>query len=134
MGLRPCGCGLQSDAVDQAHGGTGMSAPANYELGGRWRIRRGRHLKSRHLYLRGPATITITDRGRGQASLDIKYRGSSIAFTCEGFDKWTTFTATVPRTTRRPLYRDRVRLSKRRRSHPLTIFLQEPASSVAQRF
>jgi hypothetical protein len=47
-----------------------------------------------HLDLCGPATITITDHGRGeiafgalQAGLDIEYSRSSVGFTWQGFDE-----------------------------------------------
>jgi hypothetical protein len=47
-----------------------------------------------YLDLSGPATITITDHGRGeiafgalQAGLEIEYSRSSIGFTWEGFDE-----------------------------------------------
>jgi hypothetical protein len=56
--------------------------------------RRGRHGDRDHLDLCGPATITITDYGRGeiafgalQAGLDIEYSCSSVGFTWEGFDE-----------------------------------------------
>ena len=71
-----------------------MSAPANCRFVGRWRIIEADIWDRDHLDLCGPATITITDHGRGeiafgalQAGLDIEYSRSSVGFTCEGFDE-----------------------------------------------
>ena len=71
-----------------------MSAPANCALVGRWRIVEADIWDRDHLDLCGPATITITDHGRGeiafgalQAGLDIEYSRSSVGFTWEGFDE-----------------------------------------------
>jgi hypothetical protein len=43
-----------------------MSAPANCKLVGRWRIVKADIWDRDHLDLCGPATITITDHGRGE--------------------------------------------------------------------
>jgi hypothetical protein len=71
-----------------------MSAPAGCKLVGRWRIVEADIWDRAYLNLSGPATITITDDGRGeiafgalQASLDIEYSRSSIGFTWQGFDE-----------------------------------------------
>ena len=71
-----------------------MSAPANCQLVGRWRIIEADIWDRDHLDLRGPAMMTITDHGRGeialgalQAGLDIEYSRSSIGFTWQGFDE-----------------------------------------------
>lgn len=71
-----------------------MSAPANCRLVGRWRIVEADIWDQTYLDLSGPATITITDHGRGeiafgalQAGLDIEYSRSSVGFTWEGFDE-----------------------------------------------
>lgn len=71
-----------------------MSAPANCQLVGRWLIVEADIWDRDYLALSGPATITITDHGRGeiafgalQAGLDIEYSRSSIGFTWEGFDE-----------------------------------------------
>ena len=71
-----------------------MSAPANCKLVGRWRIVEADIWDRDYLDLSGPATITITDHGRGeiafgalQAGLDIEYSRSSVGFTWEGFDE-----------------------------------------------
>jgi hypothetical protein len=71
-----------------------MSAPANCKLVGRWRIVKADIWDRAYLDLSGPATITITDHGRGeiafgalQATLDIEYSRSSVGFTWEGFDE-----------------------------------------------
>ncbi len=71
-----------------------MSAPANCELVGRWRIVEADIWDRDYLDLCGPAMITITDHGRGeiafgamQATLDIEYSRSSVGFTWEGFDE-----------------------------------------------
>jgi hypothetical protein len=71
-----------------------MSAPANCKRVGRWRIVEADIWDRDHLDLCGPATITITDHGRGeiafgalQAGLDIEYSRSSVGFTREGFDE-----------------------------------------------
>jgi hypothetical protein len=67
-----------------------MSAPAptNCKLIGRWRIVGADIWDRDYLDLRGPATITITDHGRGeiafgalQAGLNIEYSRSSVGFT-----------------------------------------------------
>ena len=70
-----------------------MSAPANCKLVGRWRIVKADIWDRDHLDLCGPATITITDHGRGeiafgalQAGLDIEYSRLSVGFTWEGCD------------------------------------------------
>ncbi len=71
-----------------------MSAPANCQLVGRWRIVEADIWDRDYLDLCGPATITITDHGQGeiafgalQARLDIEYSRSSVGFTWEGFDE-----------------------------------------------
>jgi hypothetical protein len=71
-----------------------MSAPAGCKLVGRWRIVEADIWDRAYLHLGGPATITITDDGRGeiafgalQAGLDIEYSRSSIGFTWQGFDE-----------------------------------------------
>ena len=71
-----------------------MSAPANCQLVGRWRIVEADIWDRDHLDLCGPATITITGHGRGeiafgalQAGLDIEYSRTSIDFTWGGFDE-----------------------------------------------
>jgi hypothetical protein len=71
-----------------------MSAPANCKLIGRWRIVGADIWHRDYLDLCGPATITITNHGRGgiafgalQAGLDIEYSRSSVGFTWEGFDE-----------------------------------------------
>jgi hypothetical protein len=72
----------------------GMSAPANCQLVGRWRIVAADIWDRDHLDFCGPATITITDHGHGeiafgalQVGLDIEYRRSSVGFTWERFDE-----------------------------------------------
>jgi hypothetical protein len=71
-----------------------MSAPANCELVGRWRIVEADIWDRDYLDLCGPATITIIDHGRGEiafgafrAGLDIESSRSSVGFTWEGFDE-----------------------------------------------
>jgi hypothetical protein len=71
-----------------------MSAPANCELVGRWRIVEADIWDRDHLDLCGPAMITITDHGHGeisfgalQASLDIEYSRTSVGFNWEGSDE-----------------------------------------------
>jgi hypothetical protein len=71
-----------------------MSAPANCQLVGSWRIVEADIWDRDHLDLCGPAMITITDKGRGeivfgalQASLDIEYSRTSVGFIWEGFDE-----------------------------------------------
>ncbi|MGD0564293.1 MAG: hypothetical protein ABSA66_14535 [Roseiarcus sp.] len=71
-----------------------MSAPANSELVGRWRIVESDIWAHDHLDLCGPTMITIADHGRGeialgplQAGLDIEYSRSSVGFTWAGFDE-----------------------------------------------
>jgi hypothetical protein len=64
-----------------------MSAPANCQLVGSWRIVEADIWDRDHLDLCGPAMITITDKARGeivfgalQASLDIEYSRTSVGF------------------------------------------------------
>jgi hypothetical protein len=71
-----------------------MSAPANCQLVGRWRIFEADIWDRDHLDLCGPAAITINDHGRGEiafgaleASLEIAYGHASIDFTWIGFDE-----------------------------------------------
>jgi hypothetical protein len=71
-----------------------VSAPANCQLIGRWRIVEADIWDRDYLDLCGPAAITITDHGHGeiafgalQAGLDLEYSRSSIGFTWEGFDE-----------------------------------------------
>jgi hypothetical protein len=71
-----------------------VSAQANCQLIGRWRIVEVEIWDHDHLDLCGPAMITITDHGRGeiafgalQAGLDLEYSRTSIGFTWEGFDE-----------------------------------------------
>jgi len=71
-----------------------MSASANCQLVGRWRIVEADLWDRDYLDFCGPAMITIADHGRGeiafgalQAGLDIDYNRSSIGFTWEGFDE-----------------------------------------------
>src|ERR1700722_18747207 len=94
MGLHFRSRRLQSGAASQARGGTEMSAPANCQLVGRWRIVEADIWDHAHLDLCGPATITITEHGRGeialgalQAGLDIECSRSSVGFTWENFDE-----------------------------------------------
>jgi hypothetical protein len=79
-----------------------MSAPANCKLVGRWRIVKADIWDRDHLDLCGPATITITDHGRGeiafgalQAGLDIEYSRLSVGFTWEGSDEMDESPATA---------------------------------------
>ncbi len=62
-----------------------MSAPANCQLVGNWRIVEADIWDRDYLDLCGPATITITGHGQGEiafgalrAGLDIEYSRSSI--------------------------------------------------------
>ena len=71
-----------------------MSAPAGCKLIGRWRIVEADLWDRSHLDLCGPATITISDQGRGEiafgalrAALDIEYSRDSVGFTWEGSDE-----------------------------------------------
>ncbi len=71
-----------------------MSAPANCELVGRWRIVEADIWDRDYLDLCGLAMIMIDDHGRGeiafgalQATLDIEYSRSSVGFAWEGFDE-----------------------------------------------
>ena len=71
-----------------------MSAPANCQLVGRWRIVEADIWDRDYLDLCGPATIKIAGDGSGeiafgalQAGLDIEYSRSSIAFAWVGFDE-----------------------------------------------
>jgi hypothetical protein len=71
-----------------------VSAPANCQLIGRWRIVEADIWDRDYLDLCGPAAITITDHGHGeiafgalQAGLDLAYSRSSIGFTWEGIDE-----------------------------------------------
>ena len=62
MGLHLRSRRLQSGAAAEAAGGAGMSAPANCQLVGRWRIVEADLWDRAHLDLCGPATLTITAR------------------------------------------------------------------------
>jgi hypothetical protein len=71
-----------------------MTAPANCQIIGRWRIVEADIWDRTHLDLVGPATITIGADGRGeiafgalQAGLDLEYGRSMVFFTWEGFDE-----------------------------------------------
>ena len=71
-----------------------MKAPANCRLIGRWRIVEADIWDRAYLNLSGPATMTITEYGRGEiafgaleAGLDIEYSRSSVGFTWAGFDE-----------------------------------------------
>ncbi|MGJ0394138.1 MAG: hypothetical protein ACR650_15555 [Methylocystis sp.] len=71
-----------------------MSAPANCKIVGRWRIVEADIWDRDYLDLCGPAAIVIGADGRGeiafgamQATLDIEYGPTSIAFTWIGFDE-----------------------------------------------
>ncbi|MBU6528746.1 hypothetical protein OGR47_18050 [Methylocystis sp. MJC1] len=61
-----------------------MSAPANCKIVGRWRIVEADIWDRDYLDLCGPAAIVI---GAMQATLDIEYGPTSIAFTWIGFDE-----------------------------------------------
>ena len=71
-----------------------MSAPAGCRLVGRWRIVEADIWDQAYLDLCGPAKIIIGATGRGeiafgamQATLDVEYGPTSIAFTWIGFDE-----------------------------------------------
>jgi hypothetical protein len=71
-----------------------MSAAANCQLVGRWRIVEADIWDRDHLDLCGPATLTINDDGRGEiafgaldACLHIAYGRTSIDFTWNGSDE-----------------------------------------------
>jgi len=71
-----------------------MSAPAGCKLVGRWRIVEADLWDRDYLDLCGPAEIVIGAEGCGeiafgamQATLDIEYGPTSIAFTWMGFDE-----------------------------------------------
>ena len=71
-----------------------MSAPAGCKLVGRWRIVEANIWDRAYLDLCGPAKIVIGADGRGeiafgamQATLDVEYGPTSIAFTWIGCDE-----------------------------------------------
>jgi len=71
-----------------------MSAPMGCKLVGRWRIVEADIWDRAYLDLCGPAKIIIGATGRGeiafgamQATLDVEYGPTSIAFTWIGFDE-----------------------------------------------
>ncbi|MCA8934407.1 MAG: hypothetical protein KDA49_18145 [Rhodospirillaceae bacterium] len=71
-----------------------MTAPANCQLIGRWRIIEADLWDRNHLDLVGPATLTIGANGHGeitfgalQASLDFEYGRSIVYFTWEGCEE-----------------------------------------------
>jgi hypothetical protein len=71
-----------------------VSAPADCQLLGRWRIVEADILDRDHLELFGPAVITIGAEGHGEiafgpmeAGLEIAYGRTSIDFTWIGFDE-----------------------------------------------
>jgi len=71
-----------------------MSAPANRQIVGRWRIVEADIWDRGHVDLCGPATLTIKDDGRGEiafgaleAVLEVAYGRASIDFTWNGCDE-----------------------------------------------
>lgn len=71
-----------------------MSAPADCQLIGRWRIVEADLWDCGYLNLSGPATVTIGADNTGeiafgalQASLDLNYGPSMVFFTWAGFDE-----------------------------------------------
>ena len=85
---------LQSRAVAEVAGGANMSAPANCQLIGRWRIVEADLWDRDHLDLVDPATITIETDNHGeiafgalQAGLDLSYGPNMVFFTWTGFDE-----------------------------------------------
>jgi hypothetical protein len=71
-----------------------MSAPADCKLVGRWQIVEADIWERDYLDLCGPAAIVISADGRGeiafgamQATLDVEYGPTSIAFTWIGCDE-----------------------------------------------
>jgi len=75
-----------------------MSAPAGCKLVGRWRIVEADIWDRDYLDLCGPAAILIGADGRGeiafgamQATLDVEYGSTSIAFTWMGCDEMDEF-------------------------------------------
>jgi hypothetical protein len=94
MGFHLRGGGLQSGSVAETDGGADRSAPAGCKLVGRWRIVEADLWDRDYLDLCGPAEIVIGAEGRGeiafgamQATLDIEYSRSSVAFAWAGFDE-----------------------------------------------
>src|SRR5208282_3665656 len=80
--------GLQSRATAETHGGIDVSAPANCQLVGRWRIVEADLWDRDYLDLCGPAAITVGAEGCGEIAfgamegcLDIEYSRLSITFT-----------------------------------------------------
>jgi len=71
-----------------------MRAPAGCKLVGRWRIVEADIWDQDYLDLYGPATVVIGADGRGhiaframQATLDVEYGPTSVAFEWIGFDE-----------------------------------------------
>lgn len=71
-----------------------MSAPADCQLIGRWRIEKADIWDRDYLELSGPATMTIGANNHGeiafgamQATLDLGYSPSMVFFTWAGFDE-----------------------------------------------
>ena len=112
--------------LPKLHGGADMTAPADCQLIGRWRIVEADLWDRGYLDLGGPATITIGADNNGeiafgalQAGLDLSYSPSMVFFTWGGCDEMDEVTGDGSRrTARRRLDRDHIRLSQRRRGHP----------------
>ena len=71
-----------------------MSAPADCQLIGRWRITQADLWDTDHLDLCGPAKIIIDEDGHGeitfgalQAGFDLEYSHSIVFFTWAGYDE-----------------------------------------------
>jgi hypothetical protein len=122
-----------------------MSAPANCQFVGRWRIVEADIWDQAYLDLCGPATITITDHGRGeiafgalQAGLDIEHsRSSSHVNPTEGSTKWTKSLATDPpnsTTTVRSRSNSPITTATKPSSKRNGRLLQQPASCLVPAF
>ena len=102
-----------------------MKAPANCRLIGRWRIVEADLWDRAHLDLCGPAALTITAQGGEiafsalEADLEVEYARDLIGFHWAGCEEGDELEGERNRRTPgRWLPRDRVRISKRRRSRP----------------
>lgn len=94
VGLHLRGRRLQSGAGAQALGGVEMTAPAGWQLIGRWRIIEADLWDRGYLNLGGPATIATGPDNNGeiafgalQAGLDRSYSPSIVHFTWGGCDE-----------------------------------------------
>ena len=103
-----------------------MSAPMGCKLVGRWRIVEADIWDRAYLDLCGPAKIVVGADGRGeiafgamQATLNVEYGPTSIAFSWIGFDEMDGVCGEGnAELLEDGIHRDRIRIRQRRRGSP----------------